>query len=223
MASMSDKPQVFVSTSAVGYYGTAGSTLLTETAPQGEGFLAGVCEQWEAAADSAQQAGIRLVHPRFGIVMAGDGGMLPPIARLFRFGLGGRIGNGQQFLSWVDLDDLVAMIDFLIEADTVEGPVNAVAPQNVTNEEFTRTLGTVLSRPTLLPVPTFAIRLLMGEMGEELVLASQRAIPKCLQNAGFSYRYPSLESSLRHALDRPATASQPGSTTLRAGAESGDR
>ena len=222
MASMSSKPGVFVSTSAVGYYGTAGVTILTETAPQGEGFLAGVCEQWEAAAEPARQAGIRVVHPRFGIVMAGDGGMLPPIARLFRFGLGGRIGNGKQFLSWVDLDDLVAMIDFLIDANTIEGPVNAVAPQNVTNEEFTRTLGTILHRPKFLPAPAFAIQLLMGEMGEELVLASQRAVPDRLQDAGFAYRHPSLEHSLRHALDRPAAAPQPGSATVQAGTESGD-
>lgn len=222
MASLSKKPRVLVSTSAVGYYGTAGSTILTETAPRGEGFLAGVCEQWEAAADPARQAGIRVVHPRFGIVLAGDGGMLPPISRLFRFGLGGRIGNGQQFLSWVDLDDLVAMIDFLIDADSIEGAVNAVAPQSVTNEEFTRTLGAVLSRPTFLPAPAFAIRLLMGEMGEELVLASQRAVPDRLQEADFAYRYPSLERSLRHALDRPAAALQPGDTTFQAGVGVGD-
>jgi uncharacterized protein (TIGR01777 family) len=223
MASMSSKPSVFISTSAVGYYGDAGSIVLTETAPRGEGFLAGVCEQWEAAAEPARQAGIRVIHPRFGIVMAGDGGMLPQIARLFRVGLGGPMGNGQQFLSWVDLDDLVAMIDFLIDADSIEGAMNAVAPQSVTNEEFTRTLGTVLSRPTFLPAPAFAIRLLMGEMGEELVLASQRAVPTRLQDAGFAYRYLSLERSLRHALGRPAAVSQPGGTTFQAGAGTGDR
>jgi len=223
LATMPDKPRVFISTSAVGYYGNAGSALLTETAPPGAGFLSGVCEQWEAAADPARQAGIRVVHPRFGIVMAGDGGMLPPIARLFRFGLGGCLGNGQQFLSWVDLDDLVAIIDFLIDADTLEGPVNAVAPQSVTNMEFTRTLGAVLHRPTSIPVPAFAIRLLMGEMGEELVLTSQRAASDRLQDAAFAFRYPSLERSLRHVLDRPATTSQPGSTTFRASVESGDR
>jgi uncharacterized protein (TIGR01777 family) len=216
VASMANKPQVFVSTSAVGFYGDGGSTVLTETAPSGEGFLAGVCEQWEAAAEPARQGGIRVVHPRFGIVMAGDGGMLPPIARLFRFGLGGRIGSGRQFLSWVDLDDLVAMIEFLIDANTIEGVVNAVAPQNITNEEFTRTLGTVLSRPTFLPAPAFAIRMTMGQMGEELVLASQRAVPDRLQDAGFAYRYPSLESSLRHALDRSAATSQASATTFRA-------
>jgi uncharacterized protein (TIGR01777 family) len=223
MVSMSDRPRVLVSTSAVGYYGTAGSTILTEKSSRGEGFLAGVCEQWEAAADPARQAGIRVVNPRFGIVLAGNGGMLPPIARLFGFGLGGRIGNGQQFLSWVDLDDLVTIIDFLIGAEAIEGPVNAVAPQSVTNEEFTETLGTVLSRPTILPAPAVALRLLMGKMGEELVLASQRAVPLRLQDAGFAYRYPSLERSLRHALDRPPAASQPGGTTFQAGVGTGDR
>jgi uncharacterized protein (TIGR01777 family) len=224
MATLPNIPRVFISTSAVGYYGDAGSALLTEAALRGDGFLAGVCEQWEAAADPARQAGIRVVHPRFGIVMAGDGGMLPPIARLFRFGLGGRIGNGQQFLSWVDLDDLVAIIDFLIDADTMDGPVNAVAPQSVTNVEFTQTLGSVLRRPTSIPVPALAIRLLMGEMGEELVLASQRAVPDRLQDTGFAFRYPSLERSLRHALDRPAETSPSGNATFRASSvESGDR
>jgi uncharacterized protein (TIGR01777 family) len=149
--------------------------------------------------------------------------MLPPIARLFRIGLGGRIGSGQQYLSWVDLDDLVGMIDLLIDADSIEGPVNAVAPQSVTNEVFTRTLGAVLGRPTFLPVPAAAIRLLMGEMGEELVLASQRAVPDRLQDAGFVFRYPSLEQSLLHALDRAAEALQPGSSMLRAGVESAER
>lgn len=201
------KPAAFVSTSAIGYYGDGGSNVLTEQSPRGSGFLADVCEAWESSASPAQEAGVRVVHPRFGIVLGREGGMLAQLRKLFGFGLGGRIGSGQQFMSWVDLDDLVHLLGFLVIDDSLSGPVNAVAPNPVTNREFTEALGASLGRPTLLPAPAFAVRTAMGQMADELVLVSQRAIPAALDRAGFGFDYPTIDASLRHQLRNEAAIS----------------
>jgi uncharacterized protein (TIGR01777 family) len=204
IAGTEHKPAVFISTSATGYYGDGGSGILTEHAPNGTGFLAEVCQAWEAAAAPAEHAGVRVVHPRLGIVLAKEGGMLPQLKRLFALGLGGRIGNGQQHMSWIDIDDLVRAFSILISDLTIRGPVNAVAPNPLMNRIFTDTLGKSLSRPTLMPAPEFALRAVLGQMGEELVLISQRAVPERLLAAGFEFESPTLESSLRRQLTSPA-------------------
>lgn len=202
LAHLDTPPRVFVSTSAVGYYGSRGDTPLTEASAAGEGFLANVVREWEDAARPARDAGIRVVHPRFGVVMAGEGGMLPLLARLFRAGLGGQLGDGRQYLAWVDIDDLVAILLESIINEDLDGPVNAVAPGQVTNTTFTKAMGRVLNRPTFFRVPAFAMRLVAGELADDLILASQRVVPRRLEEIGFEFAYPTLESSLRHELGR---------------------
>jgi uncharacterized protein len=194
------RPQVLVSASAVGYYGDRGDELLTEESPPGSGFLAEVCREWEAAADPARAAGIRVVHPRLGVVLAGQGGALPRMAIPFRLGVGGVIGSGRQYWSWIEVADLARAIELCLALDTLSGPVNTVAPTPVTNREFTRGLGRVLGRPTLVPLPALAVRLLLGEMGGALLLDSARSLPRRLARAGFRFRHPDLESALRAAL-----------------------
>ncbi|HET9660444.1 MAG TPA: TIGR01777 family oxidoreductase [Thermomicrobiales bacterium] len=206
IANSPDPPTVLVSTSAVGFYGDGGSTVLTEASENGSGFLADVCEAWESAADSARDVGIRVVHPRFGIVMAGEGGMLPRIARLFRLGLGGRIGDGEQFMSWIDLDDLVRVLLYSVESKGSGEIINAVSPNPVTNREFTEALAETLHRPAIIPVPEFGVRIALGQMGEELVLVSQRAIPLALEKADFQFLYPTIQGSLRHELHPDTSA-----------------
>ncbi len=203
IAGVDDKPSVFISTSAIGYYGDAGTDTLTEQSPNGAGFLAAVCRDWEAAADPAAHAGVRVVHPRFGIVLASEGGMLPQLKRLFGLGLGGRIGNGEQYMSWIDIDDLVRALEFLVADPSIEGPVNTVAPHPLTNRDFTNTMGKTLGRPTFLPAPELAVRGVMGQMAEELVLVSQRALPERLLNAGFEFQAPTMEQSLHNQLVSP--------------------
>lgn len=200
ITSLRDKPGVLVSTSAVGFYGDGGDRVLTEQSPRGDGFLASVCAQWEAAADPAANAGIRVVHPRFGVVLAREGGLLPQISLPFRFGLGGKIAGGNQYQSWIDIDDLVRVLHFLVERADIEGPVNTVAPEPATNAEFTGALGKALHRPTIVPIPAFGIELLKGQMGKELILVSQRATPTRLEQAGFDFLYPTIETSLNHQL-----------------------
>ena len=191
---------MLVSASAVGYYGDRGDAPLTEESPPGSGFLAEVCREWEAAADPARAAGIRVVHPRLGVVLAGQGGALPRMALPFRLGVGGVIGSGRQYWSWIELGDLVRVIELCLALDTLAGPVNAVAPAPATNREFTRVLGRVLGRPTLVPLPALAVRLLLGEMGQALLLDSARVLPRRLERAGFRFRHPGLETALRAAL-----------------------
>ena len=202
LAELESPPRVLVSTSAVGYYGNAGGRPLTEESPAGEGFLADVCYEWEDAAKPATKAGIRVVHPRFGVVFAGEGGMLPLLARVFRAGAGGPLGDGRQYLSWIALDDLVGILLEAIADDSLEGPVNAVAPEPVTNRNFGETLGRVLHRPTILRTPATMMRLAAGQLADELILASQRAMPARLEQAGFDFAYPTLEAALRHELGR---------------------
>ena len=191
-----DGPQVLVSGSAIGWYGDRGDEELTESSDAGTGFLADVCRQWEAAADPARAAGLRVAHARTGIVLDPDGGVLAKQLPLFRVGLGGRIGNGRQYMSWIALEDEVAALRFLVDHD-VEGPVNLTAPNPVTNRAFTEALGSALHRPTVVPVPGFGPKLLFGgELVDELLLASQRVRPHRLQEAGFTFARPELGPAL---------------------------
>ncbi len=198
-------PKVLVSASAVGYYGDRGAETLTEASEAGSGFLPEVCREWEAAAEPASRAGIRVVHLRFGMILSPAGGALRKMLLPFRFGAGGRIGEGGQFMSWIALDDVLGAIYHALCDDSVQGPVNVVAPGPVSNAEFTRTLAGVLRRPALFPLPAFAARLLFGEMADELLLTSARVMPARLQASGYRFRFPELEGALRHLLGRHPT------------------
>jgi uncharacterized protein (TIGR01777 family) len=200
LSELRQPPKVLVSASAVGYYGGAGNATLTEDSPAGEGFLAAVCRDWEAASAPAAAAGIRVVLPRFGIVLAGGGGLLARMAPLFRLGVGGRLGSGAQFVSWIGLDDLLGVILHAIADDGLSGPINATAPNPVTNREFAGALGRVLGRPVLASVPARFLRLAAGELADDLLLASQRVLPERLRAAGFAFAFPTLEDALRHEL-----------------------
>jgi uncharacterized protein (TIGR01777 family) len=202
IASLSEPPKVMVSASAVGYYGDRGNELLREDSGPGSDFLAEVCQAWEAAADPAREAGIRVVHPRFGIVLSSQGGALGTTLPIFELGGGGRIGNGRQWWSWVALDDVVGTIHHALENDSVEGPVNVGSPNPLTNAEYTKVLGKVLNRPTIFAVPAPAIRIAIGGMADALLLASQRMEPAKLKETGYDFRYPELEGALRHLLGR---------------------
>jgi hypothetical protein len=196
VAAISAKPSaVLINASAIGYYGYGqGDSPRIESSPSGNDFLAQVCVEWEEAASAASAAGIRVVSPRIGLVL-GDGGPLEKMLPAFRFGLGGRIGDGQQWTSWIHIDDLVRMILFLLHRDDLRGPLNAVAPHPVRNAEFTTCLGNVLRRPTVLPVPGFALRLFLGEMSD-ILLCGQRVVPAAIERAGFSFRFPHLQEAL---------------------------
>jgi uncharacterized protein len=200
LSRLSAPPRVLISASAIGYYGNRGEEVLKENSSPGQGFLADVCREWEEAAGPAAQKGIRLVMARTGLVLSSAGGVLSRIVLPYRMGLGGRIGNGRQYMSWIALDDLTRAIYHAIQKEDITGPMNAVAPRPVTNLEFTETLGRVLSRPMLFPLPAAAARLLLGEMADALLLASARVEPASLLNSGFRFQYPDLDSALRHAL-----------------------
>ena len=195
-------PKTLVCASAIGYYGNRGPEVLDESSAPGSGFLAEVCQEWEAAAEPARAAGIRVVHLRIGVVLSADGGALATMLLPFKLGVGGVIGSGQQYMSWVAIDDVVGAIHFALTQDQLSGPVNAVSPSPVTNRDYTKTLGKVLARPTILPIPSFAIHLGLGEMADELLLASTRVVPDVLQEAGYEFRFPDLEPALRHLLGR---------------------
>lgn len=202
IAGLSSPPQVMVSASAVGYYGDRGNELLREESAPGSGFLAEVCKEWEAAADPAREAGIRVVHPRFGIVLSPKGGALGTTLPIFKLGLGGKVGSGRQWWSWVAIDDVVGAIIHALENGAVEGPVNVGSPNPLTNAEYTRVLGRVLNRPALFPLPAPAARLMLGEVADALLLASARMEPARLKETGYGFRYPELEGALRHLLGR---------------------
>jgi len=195
-----NRPGVLVSASAVGYYGGRGDEPLTADSRAGEIFLSEVCRQWEAAADAAREANIRVAHPRLGVVLDRRAGALAAMLRPFRLGLGGPVGSGRQYLSWVSLPDTVAALRRLIDDDSLAGPVNVGSPNPVTNAEFARRLGRALRRPAFLRTPAFAIRLAMGEMAENLVLPSARMIPQKLLDAGFEFQFPQLPEALAEAL-----------------------
>jgi uncharacterized protein (TIGR01777 family) len=200
------KPAVFISASATGIYGDAhvgpDAPTAAESSPLGSGFLADVCRAWEAAADPARAAGIRVVHPRIGIVLDPRGGALEKLLTPFRMGAGGRVGSGRQWMSWIALEDVLGALHHIVLHPELRGPVNVVAPHPVTNADFTRTLGHVLGRPTIAPVPALAVRALFGEMGDALLLASQRVYPRRLLESGFEFAFPDLEGALRHTLGR---------------------
>jgi uncharacterized protein (TIGR01777 family) len=199
---MEPKPAVLVCASAIGIYGSRADELLTETSSPGSGFLPEVCLAWEKATQPASDAGIRVVHLRFGVVLSPDGGALAQMLPIFRAGLGGRSSSGRQWISWVTLSDATRAIEFALEKVSLAGPVNVVAPNPVTNLEFTRSLGRVLHRPALLRVPAFALRLAFGEMAEATILQSERVSPARLNAAGFQFEYPELEAGLRAILTR---------------------
>lgn len=202
LAQLQKPPKVFISASAIGYYGDQGDTCLDETSPVGNGFLGDVCRAWEQATEPANAAGIRVVNLRIGIVLTPQGGALSRMLPPFLMGAGGNMGSGQQSMSWIHLEDLVGALYHTLTTENLSGPVNAVSPQAVTNAEFTKTLGRVLFRPTIAPVPAFAVKLLFGEMGEALLLASARVAPRRLTESGYAFQYPELEPALRHLLGR---------------------
>jgi uncharacterized protein (TIGR01777 family) len=202
LASLAKKPRVFLSGSAIGIYGNRGNEWLDESsAVSNEDFLARVAQEWEAAAAPAARAGIRVIHPRLGVVLHPSGGALERLLSVFRLGAGGKIGNGEQWLSWIARTDVVSALHFLLRDDDFRGPVNVVAPNPETNAQFAKTLGHVISRPALATVPAMAVRLMLGgEMANATVLASQRVRPKALDEYGFRFQYPHLEAALRHEL-----------------------
>ncbi|MCX6907006.1 MAG: TIGR01777 family oxidoreductase [Verrucomicrobia bacterium] len=202
VARLASPPRVFVCASAVGYYGNRGDELLHEESAPGAGFLAEVCRDWEVATKPAADAGIRVVNLRFGVILSATGGALAKMLTPFKFGVGGVIGDGRQWMSWITLDDVIGVIGDALANGTLHGPVNVVAPQPVTNREFTKTLGRVLGRPTVFPIPAFALRLAFGEMADALLLSSQRMEPAKLVASGYRFRFPELDGALRHLLNR---------------------
>jgi uncharacterized protein len=200
LARLDPRPRVLVSASATGYYGDRGDEVLTEESAPGTNFVAEVCREWEAATAPARAAGVRTVSLRFGIVLSGAGGALSKMATPVRLGVGGKLGSGRQFYSWISIDDAVGVILHALGNEDVEGPVNAVSPEPVRNGEFTKAIGRVLGRPMFFTVPAFAARLAFGEMADELLLASARVEPARLKATGFQFKHPTLEGALRHAL-----------------------
>lgn len=200
LASLEHKPRVFACASAIGYYGDRGNEVLDESAISGDGYLPEVCLQWERSCQPARDAGIRTANMRIGVVLSTKGGALAKMLTPFKLGGGGVLGSGKQWFSWIELDDIVRAMQFVVANDSLSGPVNLVAPNPVTNREFTKTLGTVLSRPTVLPMPEFAAKLVFGEMADALLLASTRVVPNALTQAGFEFQQGELEPALRHIL-----------------------
>ena len=196
LAQAKNKPQVFVCSSAIGYYGDRGDEVLTEESAPGNGFLPEVCREWEAATNPAAVAGIRTVQMRTGIVLSPTGGALGKMLTPFKMGVGGKIGSGRQWMSWIDVQDMVGAIHHIRKSDLLPGPVNMVAPRQVTNVEFTQTLASVLSRPAIFPVPAFVVKLAFGEMGETVLLGSQRVEPTQLVGSGYPFRFSDLRASL---------------------------
>lgn len=202
IATLRPAPRVFVSASAIGFYGDRGDDPVDEQTPAGTGFLAQVARAWEDAAAPARDAGIRTVHPRFGIVLGRGGGALSKLLPVFELGAGGKIAHGTQWMSWIARDDVVRALCFVIAADAMQGPINVTAPNPVTNADFAKALGHVLHRPAMATIPAFALRLMYGELADEALLAGQRVFPRALQAAGFSFLYPKVEDAFRHELGR---------------------
>jgi uncharacterized protein (TIGR01777 family) len=200
IAAASPRPRVLLSASAVGYYGDTGDRPADESAPLGRGFLAELCEEWEAAAQPAADAGTRVVLLRTGLVLTGHGGLLAQLAKPFKLGIGGKLGSGRQYMPWISLRDEIGAIEFLLGTDSVSGPVNLSAPNPVTNAEFTRALGAALHRPAVLPIPGIAVRAVAGELANEAALIGQRAVPAKLLDHGYEFQDTELEPTLRQAL-----------------------
>ena len=203
IATLPHKPRVLCSASAIGFYGVRGEEPLDESSPPGDGFLADLCQDWERANEPAWEAGIRIVQLRIGVVLSAEGGALKKLIGPFRAGLGGVLGSGKQFMSWIALADLVDAIRFVIDNDAIHGAVNVTAPNPATNWQFTKTLGKALGRPTLLPVPAFALRMLVGgQMADEMLLGGAKIYPHKLQEAGFMFSYSTIEAAVDAALER---------------------
>jgi hypothetical protein len=202
IAALEPKPRVLTCASAIGFYGDRGDELVDESSPSGDGFLPDLCLQWERACQPARDAGIRVANMRIGVVLTPDGGALAKMLTPFKLGAGGVIGSGRQYMSWIALGDLVRAIGQVLDDDQLSGPVNLVAPSPATNREFTKTLGKVLSRPTLFPMPAFAARLAFGEMADELLLSGTRVAPTALKRSSFRFDHAELESALRHLLGK---------------------
>jgi uncharacterized protein (TIGR01777 family) len=200
LSQLQSPPKTLLCASAIGYYGNRGDEILTEASSAGTGFLAELCRDWEAAAEPARQKGIRIINLRIGVVLSAKGGALEKMLTPFKLGVGGVVGNGRQYWSWVAIDDVIGAIEHCLTHPELSGPVNAVAPNPTTNYDFTKTLGGVLHRPTIFPMPAFAARLALGEMADELLLSSTRVVPEKLQQSGYRFRCPMLELALRHVL-----------------------
>lgn len=201
LSQLKSKPKVLVSASGIGYYGDRGDDVMTEMSGAGDTFLANVCRDWEAEARRAEDLGIRTVLLRTGVVLSKDGGALAEMLTPFKFGVGGIIGSGKQWMSWIALEDIISVYERAVEDETMRGAFNACSPDPVTNERFTKVMGKVLYRPTILPLPEFAVNFLFGEMGDALLLDSTRATPKRLQDIGFEFKFTDLESALKHELE----------------------
>lgn len=201
LARLEPLPRVLVSASAIGIYGNRGAEVLTEESSHGDDFLADVCREWEAATAPASEGGIRVVNLRIGIVLSKKGGALAKMLTPFKLGVGGKVGSGEQYMSWVALDDVVGIIEHALTNESLRGPVNTVAPTPVTNLEFTKTLGSAISRPTIFPIPAFGLRLAFGEeMANGTLLSSARVEPARLKESGYQFKYPTLKGALRHVL-----------------------
>lgn len=200
LAGLKDPPKVFISASAIGYYGNRGDEILTEESSMGHNFLAEVCDQWEAATEPAKDRGIRVVNLRFGVVLSPKGGALKQMLLPFKFGLGGVVGSGKQYVSWIAIDDVLGIINTILFNEAIHGPVNAVSPKPITNKEMTEIIGKIMHRPTFMRMPEFAARLVFGQMADELLLNSQRVIPEVMIGSGFIFAYPKFEDALKHLL-----------------------
>ena len=201
LAKLERKPGVLVSASAIGFYGSRGDELLNEQSASGDDFLSEVCREWELSTQAASQSGVRVVHLRFGVILSNEGGALAKMLTPFRMGVGGKIGDGKQYMSWIVIDDAVGAIEHALANDSLRGAVNVVAPHPATNYEFTKAMGSVLSRPTIFSMPAFAARLAFGEMADATILASQRVEPARLKESKFVFKYPELEGALKHVLE----------------------
>jgi hypothetical protein len=206
LAGLSRPPRVLACASAIGFYGSRGDEVLKEESAPGSDFLAGVCKEWEAAAEPASRKGIRVASLRFGMILSPAGGALAKMLLPFRLGAGGILGDGRQYVSWIAIDDVLGAIQHVLSSQPLRGPVNVVAPRPVTNREFTRTLGRVLGRPTIVPMPAFAARVVFGEMADALLLSSARVEPARLLSSGHRFRFPDLEGALRHLLGKAKAA-----------------
>jgi uncharacterized protein (TIGR01777 family) len=200
LAAANLRPRTFLMASAVGYYGPCGDEILTEDSPSGNDFLSQVGREWEAAAEPARQAGIRVVNLRLGMVLTPQGGALKQMLTPFRIGVGGRLGTGRQWVSWIALDDVIGALRFALDNQSIFGPINLVAPNPVRNTEFTRALGQALHRPTLFPLPATMVKVLFGAMGEALLLSGQRAVPRKLEASGYRFLHPEITEALRSML-----------------------
>lgn len=195
-------PRLLISASAIGFYGNRGDEIVSEDSPPGDGFLAEVCQKWENATEPAEKKGIQVVKLRIGIVLSSKGGALGKMLTPFKLGLGGTIGSGRQWTSWISMDDLMGIFLHIIGHSEIQGPVNAVTPNPVTNRVMTKVLGRALYRPTIFPIPSFVVRLIFGEMADEMFLSSTRAAPNILVQTGYSFLYPDLKGAINHIIEK---------------------